>query len=613
MPLLDRAFAGSWDGPPPGQTTARFATCGATRAAPAILTIDVSAGQAWSRRSGSNRRPTAYKAVALPLSYTGVAVIVRGTVIRESGAGPLLPVGSQAMADFVVVANRLPVDMETLPDGTTEWRASPGGLVTALAPMLRGRGGAWVGWPGVADAGPEPFEDDGLDLHPVALSAQDVEDYYEGFSNGTLWPLYHDVVRAAGVPPALVAGLRQGQRAVRRRRRRGGRPGRHRLGARLPAPARPGRCCASGAPTCASASSCTSRSRRPSCSCSSPGASEIIEGLLGADLVGFHTAGRRRNFRALATPPHRRRAASAAASCATTAAPSGSAPSRSPSTPARSTSSPAPPRSSDRAKAIRAELGDPEHLLLGVDRLDYTKGIDVRLRAFEELLDEGRAERHRDGPDRDAEPRARRALPAAARASVEQAVGRINGEYAQRRRTRCCTTCTSRCRATQLVALYAAADVMLVTPLRDGMNLVAKEYVASRARPRRRARALRVHRRRDGAEGRAAGQPARHRRAEGGHRQPRSTCRAPRAANGCGPCDVRCSPTTSTAGPTASSTRSASRNDRRLGGWRPHRSCWSPWISTARSRRSSPCPPTPAPCPRRSPRSTGWPRCRPRP
>ncbi len=98
------------------------------------------------------------------------------------------------MADFVVVANRLPVDLETLPDGSTEWRASPGGLVTALAPMLRARGGAWVGWPGVADEAPEPFEEDGLKLHPVSLSAEDVEDYYEGFSNGTLWPLYHDVV-----------------------------------------------------------------------------------------------------------------------------------------------------------------------------------------------------------------------------------------------------------------------------------------------------------------------------------------------------------------------------------------------------------------------------------
>ena len=101
---------------------------------------------------------------------------------------------SGQQADFVVVANRLPVDLERGPDGEENWKRSPGGLVTALEPMLRGRGGAWVGWPGLADADAEPFEDDGLQLHPVRLSAEDVEDYYEGFSNATLWPLYHDVV-----------------------------------------------------------------------------------------------------------------------------------------------------------------------------------------------------------------------------------------------------------------------------------------------------------------------------------------------------------------------------------------------------------------------------------
>ena len=51
----------------------------------------------------------------------------------------------------MVVANRLPVDMERLPDGTTTWKRSPGGLVTALEPLLRRRRGAWIGWPGIVD------------------------------------------------------------------------------------------------------------------------------------------------------------------------------------------------------------------------------------------------------------------------------------------------------------------------------------------------------------------------------------------------------------------------------------------------------------------------------
>ncbi|MBE7162534.1 MAG: trehalose-6-phosphate synthase, partial [Williamsia herbipolensis] len=96
-------------------------------------------------------------------------------------------------ADFVVVANRLPVDKETLPDGTVRWKRSPGGLVTALEPILRSRTGAWVGWSGVPDSADNPVVD-GLQLVSVPLSAQEINEYYEGFSNATLWPLYHDVL-----------------------------------------------------------------------------------------------------------------------------------------------------------------------------------------------------------------------------------------------------------------------------------------------------------------------------------------------------------------------------------------------------------------------------------
>ncbi|MBX9638593.1 MAG: trehalose-6-phosphate synthase, partial [Mycobacteriaceae bacterium] len=85
-------------------------------------------------------------------------------------------------SDFVVVANRLPVDLERLPDGTTTWKRSPGGLVTALEPLLRRRRGAWVGWPGVVEAdttvADAPLAEDELRLHPVRLSAEDVAEYY---------------------------------------------------------------------------------------------------------------------------------------------------------------------------------------------------------------------------------------------------------------------------------------------------------------------------------------------------------------------------------------------------------------------------------------------------
>jgi len=99
-----------------------------------------------------------------------------------------------ADSPVVVVANRLPVDQVTDPDGTTRWQRSPGGLVTALEPFVAGRGGAWVGWSGSAGEAPEPFESGGMQLMPVPLSEEEVDGYYEGMSNASLWPLYHDVV-----------------------------------------------------------------------------------------------------------------------------------------------------------------------------------------------------------------------------------------------------------------------------------------------------------------------------------------------------------------------------------------------------------------------------------
>src|SRR5688500_16083699 len=99
-----------------------------------------------------------------------------------------------AVYDMIVISNRLPVDYQPGPDGETHWKSSPGGLVTALEPVMRAADGAWIGWAGVADREFDPFENDGISIIPVPLSAQELEDYYEGFSNDTIWPLYHDVI-----------------------------------------------------------------------------------------------------------------------------------------------------------------------------------------------------------------------------------------------------------------------------------------------------------------------------------------------------------------------------------------------------------------------------------
>ena len=198
-----------------------------------------------------------------------------------------------------------------------------------------------------------------------------------------------------------------------------------------------------------------------------------------------------------------------------------------------------------RAKQIRAELGDPKTVILGVDRLDYTKGIELRLKAFRELLADGRL----TVPDavmvQVATPsRERVEHYQALRVKVEREVGRINGEFGRVGVPAVHYLHQSYSRS-ELAALYCAADVMMVTPLRDGMNLVAKEYVAARADN---GGALVLSEFAGAADRAAPGvpvQPARPRRGQGraaarGRRRPG---RGPRA--GCASCSGTCAPTTS--------------------------------------------------------------------
>ena len=132
-----------------------------------------------------------------------------------------------------------------------------------------------------------------------------------------------------------------------------------------------------------------------------------------------------------------------------------------------------------RMSQIRARLGDPEVILLGVDRLDYTKGIGLRLKAFAALLESGELDAERHVMVQVATP-TREAVEhyQDERHEVERLVGAINGRF-----SRIGLPVVHYLYQTlpfdELIALYRAGDVMLVTPFRDGMNLVAKEYAAS--------------------------------------------------------------------------------------------------------------------------------------
>ena len=390
-------------------------------------------------------------------------------------------------ANFVVVANRLPIDMVRMPDGTTAWKRSPGGLVTALEPLLRHHRGAWIGWPGMPDSDEEPIEAEELQLHPVRLSVEDIAEYYEGFSNSTLWPLYHDVI----VKPTY--NRQWWDRYVEVNQR-------------------------FAEATCRAAASGATvwvqdyqlqlvpsmlRTLRPDLTIGFfmhipfppvelfmqlPWRTEIIRGLLGADLVGFQLADAAENFLFLS-----RRLAGAETSRASVGVRArfgevhvGTRTTRVGAFPISIDSAELAAKARDRevrsrARRIRAELGNPRKIMLGVDRLDYTKGIDIRLEAFSELLTEGRAKRDDTVLVQLATPsRERVDSYRILRNDIEQQVGRINGEYGEvghpvvhyLHRT------VSR---DELIAFYVASDVMLVTALRDGMNLVAKEYVACRS------------------------------------------------------------------------------------------------------------------------------------
>jgi alpha,alpha-trehalose-phosphate synthase [UDP-forming] len=395
---------------------------------------------------------------------------------------------SPRKSSFVIVANRLPVDHSVDDDGNEQWRTSPGGLVTAMAPVMAQRTGAWIGWSGIADAHFDPFEHSGMRLVPVDLSSDEIVEYYEGFSNATLWPLYHDVT----APPVfdrrwwdtyVVVNQRFADMAVSeaaeealvwiqdyqlqlvptmiRRARPDLRIGffnhipfpPYELYARLPW-------------------------RR-----------QIIEGLLGADLLGFQRRDDASNFlRAV-------RRVTGATTRGSTVELDGSM------TDGASTGGPRQLRAGSfpisidsaglaelarrpdvvaRAAQIRSELDHPDVILLGVDRLDYTKGIRHRLQAYAELLDDGAIDPKGVVLVQVASPsRGRVDEYQRLRNDVELVVGRVNGEHSTVGHPAVHYLHQSFPRE-EMAALYLVADVMLVTPLRDGMNLVAKEYVACR-------------------------------------------------------------------------------------------------------------------------------------
>ncbi|RLP80687.1 alpha,alpha-trehalose-phosphate synthase (UDP-forming) [Mycetocola lacteus] len=402
---------------------------------------------------------------------------------------------SEARFDFVVVANRLPVDRYTTAEGEPGWRTSPGGLVTALTPVMERLGGAWVGWAGADTEGISPFTHNGTRIVPVPLSAEEVESYYEGFSNDTLWPLYHDVI----APPTYHREWWDSYVKVNRR-------------------------FAEAAAETANERATVwvhdyqlqlvpgmLRELRPDLTIGFfnhipfpayglfsqlPWRTQIIEGLLGADVIGFQRVADASNFtRAVRRlVGYETKGTSVYVPLESDSAPGQTGGYRR-GGPTRHVLAKHFPISIDsasfealartpevqaRAAEIRSDLGGSGKILFGVDRLDYTKGIRHRLKAYGELLADGRIDPADVTLIQVASPsRERVETYRQLRDEIELTVGRINGDFGQIGHSAVHYLHHGYPRE-EMVALYLASDVMLVTALRDGMNLVAKEYVATR-------------------------------------------------------------------------------------------------------------------------------------
>ena len=373
---------------------------------------------------------------------------------------------------FIVVSNRLPFSFSRAGGG---WRAEPasGGLVTALLPVLRNRGGTWVGWPGApgplgqfAGALKSGGREAGYDLVGVPLSEDEVRDFYFGFSNEIVWPLFHDLLPfcrfEADYWRTYCAVNRRYARAVHARTEPGSFVWVHDyhlmnvaaelrlLGSR----ARVGFFLHIPFPS-------------PDIFVKLPWRRPLLQALLRYDLIGFQTARDRRNFLA----------------CVQAVQPQPVPAARTGDFPISIDFNAFMRRAAAADVAAKAQelhrLLPNRKLVLGIDRLDYTKGIPLRLAAFQHLLARYPEMRGRVSLMQVVVPsREGIAQYGRLKTQIEQLVGKINGAYARpggwvpvwyeyRNLSRM-----------ELLAYYRAADIALVTPLKDGMNLVAKEYCA---------------------------------------------------------------------------------------------------------------------------------------
>jgi trehalose 6-phosphate synthase/phosphatase len=380
----------------------------------------------------------------------------------------------------ILVSNRLPVSLIAESHGVGLGPSS-GGLATALKDVHSEGDGRWIGWVGDLERVPEQErrklqeELEQRRLLPVPLTRSEVSLYYDGYSNAVLWPLFHyllDTVRldAGNEWRAYKAVNERFAEAVARELKPDDTVWIHdyhlmlvpgflrklvpnaRIGffLHVPWPA-----------------SDVFRIL--------PAREEILTSLLGADLIGFHAESYRHNFIHSA-------AKVLGIDLGIDSVSYGDRSVRVGVYPISIEVDAFERQSSDVDRLVEQFRGETpgKKILLGVDRLDYTKGVPRRLLAFDRLLEREPQLRGRVNFIQLAVPtREKVDAYAELRRTVNELVGRINSQYGSPTGSPIQLLYRS-VEADDLLALYRAADVMVVTPLRDGMNLVAKEYVAAR-------------------------------------------------------------------------------------------------------------------------------------
>lgn len=410
-----------------------------------------------------------------------------GHVLRDRERSPAAgdarqPEQVDARPRYLIVSNRLPVTVAPARE-TFELKPSVGGLATAMAGLGASGDVLWIGWPGETTALGEEARarlDGELSrrgLVPVNLSEADVQGFYEGFSNGVLWPLFHYQMERVNLDAwrdweAYESVNRQFAEAIALQWRPGDRIWIHDYQLMLvPAMVR--------AILPHASIGFFLHIPFPSLEVfrTLPWRREVVEGLLGADVIGFHTYGYQRHFASCLLRMmgievmvdefhwHDRKVRLGSFPISIDTADFVARASR--------------PAAEEAAAKIVSRSPEVK-LLLGVDRLDYSKGLPRRFLAIERLLEIDPALEGRFRFVQVAVPsRTNVETYAQFRRQLDELVGRINGRFS--------TTDWAPIQylyrsasIEELVALYRAADVMVVTPLRDGMNLVAKEYVACR-------------------------------------------------------------------------------------------------------------------------------------